>query len=270
MIDLHCHMLPAVDDGAPDLETALAMARLALADGIRVAACTPHIYPGLYPNTAAGIRAGAEALRRALDEAGLGLELSLGADAHLVPDLLAGLREGRIPTLGGGRYLLLEPPHHVAPPRFEESCFALLAAGYVPVITHPERLTWIAGHYAKFQALARAGVWMQVTAGSLTGRFGPGARYHGERMLDEGIVHILATDAHNTGRRPPALAEGRLAAARWVGPEEAWRLVRERPQAILGDADPAQVAPPPGLRGQGEPNPAAPLWRRLLGLGRRG
>jgi len=271
MIDLHCHMLPAIDDGAPDMDTALAMARLAIADGIETVACTPHIYPGLYANTAHSIRAGAAALRQALAQAGLGLEIVCGADTHLVPALLAGLREGRIPTLADSRYLLLEPPHHVAPPRFEEACFALLAAGYVPVITHPERLTWIDGHYAAFQALARGGVWMQVTAGSLAGRFGPEARYYGERMLDEGIVHLLATDAHNTGRRPPALAEGRLAAVRWVGPEEADRLVRERPQAILDDTDPARVAAPPGLREPGghRPAPARPsLWTRLFG-GRR-
>jgi len=266
-------MLPAIDDGAPDLETALAMARLAIADGIETTACTPHIYPGLYENTAQSIRAGMEAFGSELARAGLRLDLVCGADTHLVPDLLAGLRAGRIPTLAGSRYLLLEPPHHVAPPRFEESCFGLLAAGYVPVITHPERLTWIQGHYAKFQALAQGGVWMQVTAGSLAGRFGPGARYYGERMLDEGIVHLLATDAHNTGRRAPALAEGRREAARWVGEEEAGRLVRGRPQAILDNADPAAVAPPPGLRDPGgTPRPEAKpsLWARLFQRARRG
>ncbi len=266
MIDLHCHMLPSIDDGATDLETALAMARLAVADGIRTVACTPHIYPGLYENTAPGILAAVEAFREQLALAGLSLDLGYGADTHLVPDLLEGLRNGRIPTLNGTRYLLLEPPHHVAPPRLEESCFALLAAGYLPIITHPERLTWIVDHYPRFQELARRGVWMQITAGSLTGRFGPDARYYAERMLDEGLVHILATDSHSPKHRPPALAEGRRAAARWVGPEEAGRLVLERPQAILDNAEPAAVTPPPGLRNPGEGKPGKPsLWGRLFG-----
>lgn len=271
MIDLHCHLLPSIDDGAPDLETALAMARLAVDDGIQVAACTPHIYPGLYENTAQTIRVAVDSLRAQLAQAGLALELVCGADTHLVPDLLEGLRAGRIPTLADTHYLLLEPPHHVAPPRLEESCFALLAAGYLPIITHPERLTWIADHYPRFQELARRGVWMQITAGSLTGRFGPDARYHAERMLDEGIVHILATDAHSTKHRPPALAEGRRAAIRWVGEEEAARLVVGRPRAILDDVAPALVAPPPGLqspRGQEQPQPS--WWRRFLGGGRVG
>jgi protein-tyrosine phosphatase len=265
MIDLHCHMLPSIDDGAPDLTTALAMARQAVEDGIKVVACTPHIYPGVYENTAQSIALAVAAFKQQLEQANLALQLVVGADTHLVPDLLQGLRAGRIPTLAGSRYLLLEPPHHVAPPRLEESCFALLAAGYVPVLTHPERLTWIQDHYPRFQELARRGVWMQITSGSLTGRFGPDARYYAERMLDEGFVHILATDAHSTKHRPPALAEGRWEATKWVGAEEASRLVLERPQLILDDAEPALVVPPPALKRAGE-HTSSSLWRRLLGL----
>ena len=103
--------------------------------------------------------------------------------------LLAGLRTGCIPTLHGSRYFLLESPHHVAPPQFAESVFTLQVVGYVPIITHPERLTWISHHYETFCSLTRSSVWLQVTAGSLTGRFGKAARYWGERLLDEGLVH---------------------------------------------------------------------------------
>lgn len=247
MIDLHCHMLPAIDDGAPEWDTALEMARIAISDGIRFAVCTPHIYPGLYENTAAGIGASVAVFEERLQQAGLTLRLGVGADTHLVPDILTGLRSGRIPTLNGSRYFLLEPPHHVAPPRLSETCFALLTAGYIPVITHPERLSWIEDHYALFQELAGRGVWMQLTAGSLTGRFGHKARYWAERMLDEGIVHLLATDAHGVRRRPPLLAEGRQAAERWVGPQEATRLVEDRPQAVVDDLDPSRLPIPPGL-----------------------
>lgn len=185
--------------------------------------------------------------RSACKQAGLTLRLGVGADTHLVPDILISLRSGRIPTLNGSRYFLLEPPHHVAPPRLSETCFALLTAGYIPIITHPERLSWVEDHYALFQELAGRGVWMQVTAGSLTGRFGHKARYWAEHMLDEGIVHLLATDAHGVRRRPPLLAEGRQAAERWVGPQEAMRLVEDRPQAVVDDLDPSRLPIPPGL-----------------------
>lgn len=248
MIDLHCHMLPGIDDGAPDLDTSLAMARCAAADGITTTACTPHIYPGLYENEAAGIAAAVEALRGTLAEAGIELQLTVGADIQIVPELLSGLRRGTHPTLGGSRYFLFEPPHHTVPTRFHEILFDVVAAGYVPVITHPERLTWLDDtHYPWFQRAAREGAWIQLTSGALTGRFGRRAQYWSERMLDDGMVHILATDSHDPVHRPPILSEGREAAAAWVGDAEAERMVSERPRAILDDIDPAQVPPPPML-----------------------
>jgi len=240
-------MLPGIDDGAGDWDTAIAMAHIAVRDGIQYTVCTPHIYPGLYDNSAQNIRATMAMLEERLLRAGLSLRLSYGADVHLAPDLLAGLQGGRIPTLNGARYFLLEPPHHVAPPRLMETCFTLLVAGYVPIITHPERLTWIEDHYALIQELASRGVWMQVTAGSLVGRFGSQARYWAERLFDEGLVHLLATDAHGVRNRPPLLTEGRQAAERWVGPQEARRLVEDRPQGVIDNIDPEQMPMPPGL-----------------------
>ncbi len=264
MIDLHCHMLPGIDDGAPDLAVSLAMARMAAADGITMVACTPHIYPGLYENTAAGIAKAIDALRSALTEAGIALELTIGADTHLTPDLVAGLRSGRIPTLGGSRYFLFEPPHHVEPPRFEDSVFAVMAAGYVPVVTHPERLTWIEDRYAVFPRLARAGAWMQITAGSVTGRFGRRPRYWAERMLDEGVVHLLATDSHHVDRRPPLLAEARAAAAERLGAGEATHLVQTRARCILDNSAPDEAPLLPGAR------PSGSRWWQRISQGLRG
>ena len=255
MIDLHSHILPGIDDGAPTLEVSLEMARLAVADGIKTRACTPHIYPGMYLNDAQGIQDARDVLQAELAAQGINLQLVIGADVHLVPDLLEGVRAGRVPTLNGSRYLLLEPSHHVAPPRFEESVFQLVAAGYTPVITHPERLTWIETHHDVFVAMIRQGAWMQITAGALTGAFGKRAKYWGERFIGEGHTHILATDAHSSTRRRPCLSEGLAVAERLLGKEEAARLVHERPQAILDDLAPGKVAPLPEV---------APTRRGLL------
>lgn len=260
MIDLHCHLLPGIDDGAPDLDAALEMARMAVGDGITMIACTPHIYPGMFENDSVGIRSQVEQLRGHLAGAGIPLELTWGADAHVSPDLLPRLKAGSVPTLNDSRYFLLEPPHHVAPPNFDSLVFSLLAVGYVPVITHPERLSWIEDHYAMFCRLSDKGVWMQVTAGSLTGRFGKGARYWGERMLDEGRVDILATDAHHPERRPPLLAEGREAAARWVGDEEATHLVETRPLGIIKNLAPEAMP----HRIQAHAHPRKGLWKWLF------
>lgn len=264
MIDLHCHLLPGIDDGAPTLEVALAMARAAVADGITVSACTPHIYPGLYENNAQGIARAVAAMQFTLERQGIPLQLVIGADVHVVPDLVEGLKQGRIPTLAGSRYFLFEPPHHVAPPRLEELAFSTLAAGYVPVVTHPERLTWIDSHYEVFQRMAQGGAWMQITAGALTGRFGKRPRYWAERMLGEGLVHIIATDAHHIDKRPPLLAEAREAAARRVGAEEADHLVRTRPRGILDNLAPGQLPPTPTATGAAKLLPTG-LWHRLFG-----
>lgn len=248
MIDLHCHILPGIDDGSRSLEMSLEMARMAVDDGIEVTACTPHIYPGLYMNDAAGITAARDALQRSLDEHGIPLKLTIGADVHLVPGLIDGIRDGRVPCLHGTRYLLLEPSHHVAPPHFEDSVFSLVAAGYVPVITHPERLTWVEDHYDVFGRLVRQGAWMQITAGALTGTFGQRAKYWGERFLGEGLTHIIATDAHSAGRRAPVMSKAREIAERMLGREEAELLVRGRPQKILDDAPPSEVPPLPRVQ----------------------
>lgn len=265
MIDLHCHILPGIDDGPTSLDVSLAMARCAVDDGIAFIACTPHIYPGLYENTRPGIEQAVEDFRRELAQAGIPLQLGVGADTHLVPGLLEGIRGGRVPTICGTRYLLLEPPHHVAPPRFTEEVFTLMAAGIVPVITHPERLSWIESHYDRICEAQHQGAWMQLTSGSLTGRFGRRPKYWAERMLDEGRVHLLATDSHHIDKRPPLLAEGREAAARRLGAEEARRLVHDRPQAILADRPAAEVPPPPAGAAPPVKTERPGFWRRLTG-----
>ncbi|TAK39892.1 MAG: capsular biosynthesis protein [Lysobacteraceae bacterium] len=263
MLDLHCHMLPGIDDGAPDLETSLAMARIAFDDGIRTVACTPHIYPGMYENTAPGIRAAIADLQARLDDAGIELKLVEGADVHLDTDLAGAIGADRVPTIAGSRYLLLEPPHHVAPPGFEQRVFELMTAGITPVITHPERLSWVEDHYELFMRLVERGAWMQVTAGALTGRHGRRPKYWGEKFVGEGKTHLIATDAHDIRRRPPLLAEGREAAARLIGEDEATHLVVTRPAGMVAN-QPANLLPslPSRQIAQGR----AGFWQRVRGV----
>jgi protein-tyrosine phosphatase len=244
MIDLHCHLLPGIDDGASDLAMSLNMARALVADGVLVAACTPHILPGLYHNTGPQIRAATTTLQKILNEQGIPLRLTTGADNHIFPDFLPQLRAGHLLPLADSRYVLVEPPHHVAPPRLEEFFFSLLIGNYVPILTHPERLTWINSHYVALKKLVRAGVWVQVTAGSLSGIFGRNARYWCERMLDEGCVHLIATDAHDVSRRRPNLSEGRKLAAKRIGEVEAQHLVVTRPEGVLRNDLPSNLPPP--------------------------
>lgn len=263
MIDLHSHILPGVDDGSPDLETSLAMARMAVADGIQIMAATPHFMPGMYDNEARDIRHRVALFNQHLAEAGIDLTVVTGSDAHIRPDFLACLSAGEILAVNDSRYVLFEPPHNIMPQRMEDMLFNLQVAGFVPVLTHPERLKWIEQHYEVVQRLADSGVWMQITAGSLTGRFGRRPKYWGERMLNEGRVHILATDAHNLTSRPPILSDAVRLAEGAVGLDEARNLVLVRPVNIL-DNEPAESSPPI-MVASGAAQAPNPLWRRLFG-----
>lgn len=233
MIDLHCHLLPGVDDGAKSIEESIAMARLSAEQGVETIACTPHMTPGVFENRGSDVRERIARLQLALEEAEAPVRLVTGADVHVAPNLVVELRSGAALSLNDTRYVLIEPPHHVFPPRLEDFFFGLMAADFTPVLTHPERLTWIARRYDVIQRLFDQGVWMQVTAGALLGDFGGGPKYWAERMLDEGMCHILATDAHNMGRRRPNLRAGFEAAAKRIGEAEATNLVCGRPRAIL-------------------------------------
>jgi protein-tyrosine phosphatase len=270
LIDLHCHLLPGIDDGSKDLEMSLAMARMASSDGITTIACTPHILPGVYRNTGPAIRAAVAELRKSLSDAGVPIALVTGADVHVAPDLGVQLREGMALTINDSRYFLLEPPHHLLPPRLEDLVFGLQTAGYVPILTHPERLSWIEDHYDLIERFAYNSVLMQITAGSLMGQFGRRPRYWAERMLDEGLCHLLATDAHNIDRRVPRMSEAHALVAQRLGEEEAANLVQRRPQGILNDLSPAEL-PAVQPRAPQMPSPAktASTWSNIVKRVRR-
>lgn len=233
MIDLHSHILPGLDDGASTMEESLAMARMAVADGIKVMACTPHIVPGLYDNDRETIAPAVKALKKKLKEEEIELDLILGADVHAAPDLVNKISEKTVPTLHNSRYFLFEPPHHVLPPRLAELVERLIEAGFLPILTHPERLTWIRSQYEVVTRINAKGCLMQITAGSLTGSFGKTAQYFAERMLDEGRVDILATDTHNTKGRPPILSKAREFVEDRLGAAEAHRMVFDFPARII-------------------------------------
>ncbi|MBU0656562.1 MAG: capsular biosynthesis protein [Gammaproteobacteria bacterium] len=260
------------------METSLEMARMAVAGGTTHLACTPHIYPGLYNNNHAGIANALTSLQAELDKRNIPLKLIIGADVHLVPEVMRGLKQGDIPTLNGSRYFLLEPSHHVPVIGFLEHIENYLDAGYVPVITHPERLRWLGDKYQDILQAARMGAWLQITAGSIAGHFGKTARLYSEKLLRDGYVHIMASDAHGVERRPPTLTEGVQHAIRILSDEaEVMRMVVERPQAILDDLEPEAVLPCIALQASSNhpesselfplmPNQARKSWlTRLLG-----
>ncbi len=219
-----------------------------VADGVTTVACTPHILPGCYANTGPGIFEAVAELQLAIALKGIDLKLVAGADNHMAGDFVPGLKSGRLLTLAGSNYVLVEPPHHICPPRLEQFFFEIMMAGYVPILTHPERLTWIENNWPKIEALAQKGVWMQVTAGSLTGQFGRRPKYWAEKLIDGRLTAILASDAHSSGSRPPDLRRGFEAVADRLGQAAALDLVRTRPQGILDNKPPRELPALEGLK----------------------
>jgi len=235
MIDLHNHLLPGIDDGAPDLDAALALARVAVQDGITHLVCTPHIHPGRYDNTPASIQAAQQLFVNALQQAGIALHVSSAAEVRFGMELMVAVGQGSIPFLGqwqGKQVLLLEFPHGEIPFGAERLTNWLLQRNIVPMIAHPERNKGIMRSPGKLKPFIEQGCLLQVTAGSVAGHFGPAAEEIAHDLLAEGLVTILASDAHNLQHRPPMLSEGLRHAARLIGDSNAEALVRQNPWTI--------------------------------------
>ncbi len=234
MIDIHHHCLPGVDDGPRTLEEALAQCRAAVADGIRTVVATPHRRHPQFDVPPEAARAALALLLAALAREGIPLEILPGHEAHYAPELAADLKGGSTFRLGGnGRWFLFELPDTHVPAHLDRMVFDLHLAGQFPVLAHPERNLELADHPERLDPLRRQGVAVQVTAMSVTGGFGRRAKKAAERWLKEGLVDVLATDAHGTGKRPPALRAAVDAAARIVGQEAAERMVTGNPARIL-------------------------------------
>lgn len=243
MIDLHSHILHGIDDGAIDIETALDMARWAAEDGVEVMACTPHFLPGVYePEPAEVIERVAE-LNGRLMEDGIDLVVVTGCEAHVRPDLVAQLDSRQILPIHTGRYVLCEAPPAVLPPYMEQLFAGMLAAGYKPILAHVERYRWFELGMPWIRRASGSGVLMQVTAGSFFGDYGRLAQDWSMRFLAEGLVNLVASDAHDLTRRPPGLSKAWNLVRSERGEEEARLIFKDLPEKILRGADgtPARV-----------------------------
>jgi protein-tyrosine phosphatase len=232
MIDLHCHYLPGVDDGASSAIEALALARAAYENGIRHCLLTPHMHEGRYNNDLASLQPRLEQFRTLLESADLDLVVGLAAEVRFGPEVLDWLRDDNVPFLGsyeGRQVLLLELPHDRVPVGAERLVSVLLEKGVLPMIAHPERNKHVIRNLSALRPFVDAGCLLQLTSGSVTGAFGRLVKKRAVEMLERRWVHILATDAHNLDWRPPNLAQGRAAAAEIVGEEESQAMVVDRP-----------------------------------------
>jgi len=255
VIDLHNHLLPGIDDGAKKLEETLEFLRIARRDGVKVVVATPHMKPGVYDNRRETILERVALVQEAArgDEAG-GVTLLPGAEVYFTADLVARARAKQLMTIGdGGRYLLLELPYQQIPMQVDDTIFQLRLLGITPVMAHPERVAYYLENIERVGASVRIGALTQVTAASLTGKFGEKARDFARGLLRRNLVHVLASDAHDVLYRPPVLSEVIPIAAAEVGEAAARRMVEETPRAILDgqEVEWTEAPPPPPEHGFG-------------------
>lgn len=236
MIDLHSHILPGIDDGAPDLATALELSKIAVNDGITHMVCTPHIHPGRYDNTLETIQQALNELQAGLIEQHIDLVIHAAAEVRFGMELMVSVKQQSIPFLGewqGKPVLLLEFPHGEIPFGAERLTAWLLQQGIKPMIAHPERNKGLLRAPEKLKPFLEQGCLLQVTAGAVAGRFGQAVQELAYKLLKEDVVTILASDAHNIEHRPPVLSQGRDAAAALIGEAAAQRLVVDNPLHII-------------------------------------
>lgn len=234
MIDLHTHIIPAVDDGLRNDEEVLAFARMATQDGTRTVVATPHCSESSWFNDRKAVLAGVERLRALLQSEGIPLRVEPGAEVRLCPELVDRVRDGRAPTLGdNGKTLLLELSLSQHPVGLEQLVFQLKLAGIEIVFAHPERIRYFREDLRRYEEVVRLGAYGQITAGSILGSFGGSVREFSDELLRKGLVHVLASDAHDLDSRPPRLSEARRAVAASLGEARAGAMCEEAPRALL-------------------------------------
>lgn len=238
MLDLHCHILPGMDDGPTEMAESLRMAARAVADGISAVVATPHVGNGVFNNRPEEIFAGVERLRVNLHEAGIPLQIYPGAEVHLVPQLSETVNARQVITINHGRYLLLELPEILLVDSCKAELFNLRMQGIVPIIAHPERHAYFQKHQGALLELLEMGMLCQVTAQSLLGDFGSRIQKCAEQMVRNRQVQVLASDAHGAENRVPALTEAVKRAARLLGNrEEAEALAGAIPRSIVANRE---------------------------------
>lgn len=234
MIDIHSHILPGLDDGAPDLKTALKMAKVAERDGITGMIATPHSCDGNYNCSREDILETCEQFNQDLKKNGIGVEVYPGAEVRLTPELLDMYKSDDLLTIGNlGESILLELPERFIPEAIARLVKKLTENGLQVIIAHPERNTTIQHNIQVLDELIYAGAIMQITAGSLTGKFGRPIKLFTEQLLKEEKVHHLATDSHELRGRAPVMSKAVKRVKNIVGIESANNILDRNKTLII-------------------------------------
>lgn len=263
MIDLHAHLLPAVDDGPVDMEESLAMVRMGWEEGISTICVTPHLLGIPNQELIDLLLTSFEGFKDRILSDGPPVKLVFGSEIYFQPEIEKILVFPCLTLNGTGKYLLVEFPMQGIPPGAEKTSFQLITHGIVPIVAHPERSLSVLRNESTLYPFIRSGALIQVNAGSLEGKFGKQVKKTALSLLKRGFVHLIGSDAHNSADRPVSLRRAVEIAAQVIGHEQAQLLVTANPEIILeGKPFPAKRSLPSqreetGLLGK--------MWRGITG-----
>jgi protein-tyrosine phosphatase len=234
-IDVHSHLLPGIDDGAPDVAVSVAMAKIAVEQGVTHCVCTPHIQPGQFDNTLESIAAAFAIFKKALEDNEIDLRVATAAECHFGLEVISGVENGTLPFLGdwgGKKVILLEFPHGMVPFGAEQLTKWLLEHGVIPMIAHPERNRGFVASPSLIKPFLRQGCLLQVTASSFTGRFGRSAQKLAENLAREAVITVVASDAHNLESRPPLFVDAAHRLEKLAGADKARAWLSDNPGVL--------------------------------------
>lgn len=234
-IDIHCHILPGMDDGSDSMETSLRMLRMADEDGISQIILTPHNKPWHKNTNHAGMEAKVGQLQERLCREGLGIKLYAGSELYYHSGLTEELDQGMAETLSGSRYVLVEFDPLADYDYIRNGIYTLLMGGYYPIAAHVERYKNVCCKTDRLIELIEMGCLMQVNAGSIMGQYGFAVKGLTRKMLKRGMIHFVATDAHDTERRSPCLSQCAEYIGKKYGESSRRRLFYDHPMCVLQD-----------------------------------
>lgn len=243
MIDIHCHILPGVDDGPKSMEESLQMARIAAKDGIKIIVSTSHFIDESKFISGEPLKNRVESLNEKLKEEGIALTVLLGNEVYMSPQLPTRLENSEIFTINNSRYLLIELPFSDIPIYMDETIYQLKLKGITPIIAHPERYGQIIEQPNIVYEWINKGVLIQINAGSLKGRFGPRVKEVSQILLKHNLVHFIASDGHSANGRKPKLSDAVFEASEIIGKNQALKLVTDNVHAVIRDQE-LEIAEP--------------------------
>lgn len=234
IIDLHCHILPGLDDGIELLEDAIEACNIAQKEGIEGIVATPHMREGFFDVSPAEARESLSTLQKQIAQREIEIELFLGAEVHIASHLPEKVKDGSVLTLNDTKkYLLLELSYQQYPIEFENVLFSLKVSGITPILAHPERVRYFKDDMERVARAVQLGALTQVTSSSILGHFGEDIRRYSIELAERGLMHIIASDSHDIHYRPPAILKACDEMVKIVGEKEATAMIKDRPSAVV-------------------------------------